>query len=50
MSAEQLQAMYEALVSFVKTEWVEGPCEGNQACASMPCTPALHQLTRSPAQ
>lgn len=32
ITPEQLQAIYEALVSFVKTEWVEGVCEGNQPC------------------
>lgn len=32
MAVEHKQAMYEALVGFVKTEWVEGPCEGNQPC------------------
>lgn len=34
---EAFQAMYDALVSFVRTEWVEGPCEGDQTCQSA-CT------------
>jgi hypothetical protein len=30
--ADHLRAMYDALVDFVKVEWIEGPCEGNQSC------------------
>lgn len=34
MSAEAKQAMYKALLDFVQTEYVEGSCEGGQACKS----------------
>lgn len=32
MSSEALKAMYTALVDFVQTEYVNGPCEGGQSC------------------
>ena len=32
VSAEAQQATYQALMEFVRTEWIDGPCENNQAC------------------
>jgi hypothetical protein len=32
ISAEAQQATYQALMEFVRTEWIDGPCENNQAC------------------
>ena len=35
ISAEAQQATYQALMEFVRTEWIEGSCEGGQACTSL---------------
>ena len=32
VSAEAQQATYQALMEFVRTEWIDGLCENNQAC------------------
>lgn len=32
VSAEAQQATYQALMEFVRTEWIDGPCENDQAC------------------
>jgi len=32
VSAEAQQATYQALMEFVRTEWIDGPCENGQAC------------------
>ena len=32
VSAEAQQATYQALMEFVRTEWIDGPCENNQSC------------------
>ena len=32
INQDQLRAMYDALVDFVKVEWVEGSCEGDLPC------------------
>lgn len=43
VSAEAQQATYQALMEFVRTEWIEGPCEGGQ-----PCEPLLpHTFMRA---
>ena len=32
VSSEAQQATYRAMMEFVRSEWIEGPCEGGQAC------------------
>ncbi len=38
MAPEAQQAMYKALVDFTQTEYVEGSCEGGQACELTFCS------------
>lgn len=51
LSPNAQQSIYRALVDFVQTEWVEGPCESGQSCRLGPLLTSLAlKLYRPPQQ